>query len=114
MKRTQRSRREKDLLSKLSGLINYSEYIHANLVNVKRVCGNKNCKCITKGEKHESLYLTTIRKDGKRKMIYIPKNLEEEVKKMVARYFKIRDIIEEISDINLERVLSKKKWCLKG
>ncbi|MBM3708125.1 MAG: hypothetical protein FJW69_07285 [Actinobacteria bacterium] len=90
-------------------MINYSEYIHANLVNVKRRCGNKNCRCMTKGQKHISLYLTTVRKDGARKMIYIPKNLEEEVKQMVASYFRIRDIIEEVSDINLERVLSKKK-----
>jgi len=109
MKRSERSRREKDLLSKLSGMINYSEYIHANLVNVARTCGNKNCRCITKGQKHISLYLTTVRKDGARKMIYIPKALEEEVKNMVARYFKIRDIIEEVSDINLKRVLLKKK-----
>ncbi|MBM3702037.1 MAG: hypothetical protein FJW63_03415 [Actinobacteria bacterium] len=109
MKRTQRSRREKDLLSKLSNMINYSEYIHANLVNVARTCGNKNCRCITKGQKHISLYLTTVRKDGIRKMIYIPKALEEEVRQMVDRYFRIRDIIEEVSDINLERMLSKKK-----
>jgi len=109
MKRTQRSRREKDLLSKLSNMINYSEYIHANLVNVARTCGNKNCRCIKKGQKHISLYLTTTRKDGVRKMIYIPKNLEEEVRQMVNRYFKIRDIIEKVSDINLQRVLAKKK-----
>jgi len=108
MKRAGRTRREKDLLSKLSNMINYSEYIHANLVDVARTCGNKNCKCITKGEKHVSLYLTTTRKDGKRKMIYIPKKLEEEVRQMVKRYFKIRDMIEEVSGINLQRVLSKK------
>ena len=42
-------------------------------------------------------------------MIYIPKKLEEEVRQMVERYFKIRDMIEEVSDINLQRVLSKKK-----
>ena len=109
MKRAGRTRQEKDILSKLSGMINYSEYIHANLVNVARTCGNKNCKCITKGEKHISLYLTTTRKDGARKMIYIPKKLEEEVRQMVARYFKIRDMIESVSDINLQRALSKKQ-----
>jgi len=76
-------------------MINYSEYIHANLVNVARTCGNKNCRCITKGQKHVSLYLTTVRKDG--------------VRQMVARYFRIRDIIEQVSDINLKRVLAKKK-----
>jgi len=109
MKRPGRTRQEKDILSKLSGMINYSEYIHANLVNVARTCGNKNCKCITKDQKHISLYLTTIRKDGARKMIYIPKKLEEEVRVMVARYFKIRDMIETVSDINLQRALSKKQ-----
>jgi intergrase/recombinase len=88
------------------------EFIHANLVNVVRSCGNKNCKCITKGKKHISLYLTTTRKDGVRKMIYIPKKLEEEAKQMVTRYFKIRDIIKTVSDINLKRVLSKKQQCL--
>ena len=31
MKRAAMERREKDLISNLSGLINYSEYIHANL-----------------------------------------------------------------------------------
>jgi len=41
-------------------------------------------------------------------MIYIPKKLEEEVRQMASRYFKIRDMIEEVSDINLQRVLSKK------
>ncbi|MCL4376947.1 MAG: hypothetical protein M1409_00995 [Actinobacteria bacterium] len=109
MKRVGRTRQEKDLLSKLSGMINYSEYIHANLVDVARTCGNKNCRCKIKGEKHISLYLTTTRKDGVRKMIYIPNKLEEEVRVMVARYFKIRDMIETVSDINLERALSKKK-----
>ena len=109
MKRAGRTRQEKDLLSKLSGMINYSEYIHANLVNVARSCGNKNCRCTTKGEKHISLYLTTTRKDGVRKMIYIPKKLEEEVRQMVTRYFKIRDMVETMSDINLQRVLSKKQ-----
>ena len=58
---------------------------------MERVCGNKNCKCIREGKKHVSLYLTTVKKDGKRNMIYIPKKLEE------------------VAAINLERLLGKKK-----
>ena len=54
------------------------------------------------------MYLTTIRKDGKRKAIYIPRKLEEETKSMVDRYFKIKETLEEISDINLKRLLEKK------
>ena len=73
-------RRERDLLSNLSGLINYSQYIPINLTVMERICGYKNCKCIREGKKHILLYLTPVRKDGKRNMIYIPKKLEDEVK----------------------------------
>jgi len=109
MKKAGRTRTEKDILSNLSNMVNYSEYIHANLEDIARTCGNKNCRCITKSQKHISLYLITIRRDGVRKMIYITKKLKEEARQMADRYFRIMDIIEEVSDINLERVLSKKK-----
>jgi hypothetical protein len=109
MRRNEMTKREKDLLSKLSKIINYSEFIHANLTIAKRTCGNPRCRCVLEGKKHASLYLTTIRKDGKRKSVYIPKRLEEEVKAAVKRYFKIRDTLEEVSDINLLRLLSKKE-----
>ena len=109
MRRNVMTRREKDLLSKLSRIINYSEFVHANLTIARRTCGNPRCRCALEGKKHVSLYLTTTRKDGKRKSIYIPKRLEEDVKAAVARYFKIKDNLEEVSDINLARLLSKKE-----
>jgi len=109
MRRNAMTRREKDLLSRLSKIINYSDFIHANLTIAKRTCGNPRCRCIREGKKHVSLYLTTTRKDGKRKSIYIPKRLEEDAKAVVARYFKIKDTLEEVSDINLARLLDKKK-----
>ena len=108
MRRNAMARREKDLLSRLSKIINYSEFIHANLTIAKRTCGNPRCRCIREGKKHVSLYLTTTRKDGKRKSIYIPKRLEEDAKAAVARYFKIKDTLEEVSDINLKRLLEEK------
>ncbi len=108
MKRTQMTRKEKDLLSKITKILNYSEFIHANLTTVARTCGHSNCRCIREGKKHISMYLTTIRKGGKRKAIYIPKRLEEETRIMAQRYFKIKDTLEEISDINLKRLLRKK------
>ena len=103
------TRREKDLLSRLSKIINYSEYIHANLTIAKRTCGNPRCRCIREGKKHVSLYLTTTRKDGKRKSIYIPRRLEDKAREYTERYFKIKDALEEVSDINLKRLLEEKK-----
>ena len=42
-------------------------------------------------------------------MIYIPKKLEGEVKACAERFFKIKEILEEVAAINLERLLGKKK-----
>jgi len=109
MKRAAMERREKDLLSKASRILNYSEYIHANLFTMERVCGNKNCRCIREGKKHKSIYLATMTKEKKRKMIYIPRRLEDKAKEYTERYFKIKDVLEEVSDINLARLLEEKK-----
>jgi len=109
MRRNEMTRHEKDLLSRLSKIINYSEFVHANLTIAKRTCGNPRCRCVVEGKKHISLYLTTTRKNGKRKSVYIPKRLEKDVEAAVARYFKIKNTLEEVSDINLSRLLSKKE-----
>ena len=109
MKRAAMSRPEKDLLSKITRILNYSEYIHANLVTMERVCGNKNCRCIREGKKHKSLYLATMTREGKRKMVYIPRRLESKAKAYVDRYFKIKEGLERVSDINLVRLLEEKK-----
>ena len=108
MKRAAMERREKDLLSKITRILNYSEYIHANLFTMERVCGNKNCRCIREGKKHKSVYLSTMIKDGKRKMIYIPRRLEDKAKEYTERYFKIKEGLERVSDINLKRLLEEK------
>lgn len=108
MRRAAMERREKDLLSKITRILNYSEYIHANLFTMERVCGNKNCRCIREGKKHKSVYLSTMTKDGKRKMIYIPRRLEDKAKEYTERYFKIKEGLERVSDINLKRLLEEK------
>lgn len=107
MKKAAISRLEKDLISRITRLLNYSELINANLVIMERVCGNSNFSCIMEG-KNRSLYLVTMSKERKRKMIYIPKRLEEKAKAYVDRYFKIKEGLEMISDINLGRLLEEK------
>ena len=42
-------------------------------------------------------------------MIYVPKDLEEEVKAKISAYLKIKDLTEKISEINYEHLKLKKK-----
>ena len=94
--------------SHLAKLVGKGSFLRGSPVVMKRVCGNKNCKCLLEGRLHSSLYISK-NKDGKRNMIYIPKDLEEEVRSKISAYQKIKDLTEKISEINYAQFKLKKK-----
>lgn len=98
----------KKTISYLVRLVSKGKFLRGNPVIMKRVCGNKNCKCIKEGKKHESLYISK-NKAGTRKMIYVPKPLEEEVRGKLKTYQKIKKLTERISEINYKELEIKKK-----
>jgi hypothetical protein len=71
-----------------------------------RVCGKKSCKC-AQGEKHVSLYLAA-RVGKKRKMLYIPPDLEEAARRLVENGKKVEELLEDISQASLERLVEQK------
>ncbi len=74
--------------------------IKGSLVELKRVCGKPNCRC-QKGEKHTSLYLSQSRQ-GKTKMIYVPRKSELEVKQAIKRHKQLLGIVEELSELSIK------------
>lgn len=94
--------------SHLAKLISKGSFLRGNPVVMKRTCGNKNCRCFLEGKLHESLYVSK-NKDGDRKMIYVPKDMEEQVKAKLAAYQKVKDLTEKISEINYEHLKLKKQ-----
>jgi len=86
-------------------------FVNGSIVKVSRRCGNKNCKCYTRGEKHKSLYLQ-YKVAGGTKAVYIPVDMENEVKKWNQEYKKLKEIIAEISKINksiIRKYVSEKR-----
>jgi len=98
----------KNTTSHLTKLIGRGKFLRGNPVIMERVCGNDNCRCILEGKKHKSLYISK-NKDGKRKMIYVPKRLEEEVAAKLGAYQKIKKLTEKISEINYRELDIEKK-----
>jgi hypothetical protein len=78
----------------------------ASLVVMARTCGKKGCKCAD-GEKHVSLYLAT-RLGNKRKMLYIPPDLEEAARRLVENGRKVEELVEEMSQASLEHLVAQK------
>lgn len=92
------TRKRGGLLKKLSEA---GPFVDGSLVKVKRRCGNKNCKCFLLGQKHECYYLQHKIK-GVTKGVYIPVDLEDEVKEWNKEYKKIKKLITDISKTNME------------
>jgi hypothetical protein len=98
---------ERSKRSALAQLISREQFIRGNLVLMKRACGKAGCHC-QRGEKHESLYLAQSYK-GKKRMVYIPKRLEKDVRQWVKHYKKARMLMDKISHIGWQEIKLKKQ-----
>jgi hypothetical protein len=93
--------------SKLAKLVHERPFIQASLVTMTHTCGKPTCRCV-RGQKHVSLYLAT-RLEGKRKMIYVPRCLEDMVRTWVQTYQESGQLSRRISAQCMERFLKEKK-----
>jgi len=77
------------------------DVIRGSAVIMERVCGSGSCRCM-KGHKHRSLYVSQYHK-GAARMVYIPKEFEKKVLRMVGNYRMLKSAIYKASELNLER-----------
>jgi hypothetical protein len=98
---------ERRARSRLAKVLHERQLLHASTVRMARVCGNPNCKC-TRGEKHVSLYLAG-RKDGKQRMLFVPRDWEEKVRAWVGNYREVKKLLEEVCEEGWNRVVNRKE-----
>lgn len=89
----------------LSLMTGQAKVIRGTLVLMKRVCGNKRCRC-SRGQKHESLYISQSRK-GITRMVYIPRQDEAKVRQYTENYKRIKNLLNKISEINLKLLIKR-------
>lgn len=91
--------RRRDALQKRLGRL--GPFVNGSLVLIARTCGNSaHCRC-SRGEKHVNTYLSYAAK-GRTKMVYIPVDLERDVRQWSAEYRELKEIIAEISELQKE------------
>jgi hypothetical protein len=93
---------ERHLRSKLSQIAYEAGFLRGSLSVRERVCGKPRCKC-TRGQKHVSLYLV-VSAGGKYRQLFIPKELEGQVRSWVENHRRARELLEEVSRICQEKV----------
>lgn len=92
------TRRRDALLKRLRAT---GPFINGSVVLIARTCGNSDhCHC-RRGPKHVSTYLT-FAVAGKTQTIYVPVDLETDVRRWSAQYRDIKDLIREIGNVQRE------------
>ena len=98
---------ERSARSRLAQLLHDHEVIRGSVVTMARRCGKAGCRC-NQGEKHVSLYLS-VKIEGKRRMVYIPAHLEDEVRRRVETYREVERLTHVVSEACVDRVLERKR-----
>lgn len=107
MGRAQMPAREREWRSRLAQLVHAHPLMRAT-VNVRMVtCGKAGCRC-TQGERHRAVYLVCNVK-GKRRQLFIPADLEEEVLQWVENYKKAMKLLENLSEDAWEELRRRKE-----
>jgi len=84
----------------LAELADCGNAIKGSLTRNRRRCGKPQCRC-TQGKLHESLAIT-YKQERKSCLVHVPEHLQKQAKDAVKDYHKIKEIIEQISKINVD------------
>lgn len=102
------SDQERWLYSRLRELLKEPGLLRGNLVEMKRQCGKKTCRCQQPESKHRALCLG-FSLNGKHRTVYIPAAWEDPVRQWVRRYSEARELLEQLSLLFLDRLQNRKR-----
>ena len=88
------------LLKKLGRL---EPFVDGSVVLIARTCGNsQQCHC-SRGSKHVSTYLT-YKVKGKTHTLYVPVDLESQVRRWSERYHKVKALAAQVCGLQREMI----------
>jgi hypothetical protein len=97
---------ERALRSRLAKLIHDEPLLRGTLSTRRITCGTSGCHC-AKGEKHLCLYLSCSRA-GQVEQLFIPRDLEEQVRRWVRNHHTARERLEKLSELSWEKLRAQK------
>jgi hypothetical protein len=106
LSRTKLSARERNFRSRMAQLASGQWLLRGNLSKRAGKCGKPNCHC-SRGELHPSLYLVQSHQ-GKLRQICVPHVWQTRVRQAVRDYRKMQELIEEISELEWERLKERR------
>jgi hypothetical protein len=93
---------ERRLRSRLVQLLSGHGVPRGTLSARERTCGKSGCRC-ARGEKHGGLYLV-FSEEGRLRQVFVSRTQERRVRLWVAQYREIRELLETLARLHLERL----------
>lgn len=87
---------ERQERSRLARLVHREPFLRGSLIDSTFKCGKDNCWCAKSDKGHPACYLS-IRVGSKRKMIYVPKDQEKQMREWVKNH---KEIIKRIATVS--------------
>ena len=92
--------RKNQILKSISTIM---DMMKGSLAESYRPCGKPSCKKCQHGQFHHG-YFFSYRVKGKQKMFYVPQKHYPLVKKLSDNWKHLKDLIEELTDINVQLI----------
>ena len=83
-------------------LAQYSECFRGSVTSVCSTCNRANCICRKKSSSLMAYRLTYKDRHQKTRTVYVRREQLPKVRKMIANYARIRSIIEQLVEVNIE------------
>lgn len=93
-----------ELLRELSGLL---LLMRGSYFERFSVCGRGNCNC-HQGERHGPRGYVTVNMAGKQRQFYVPQSQLERIQEGISQYRRLMEIVEEVTNLNLELMREQK------
>ena len=90
----------------LERIISLDQVIKGSVIEMKRYCGKKNCRCYRTKAPHKSLFIS-FRYEGKTRMIPVEKDQVAKIKRRIKDYKELKAAIDELARINAESIRRK-------
>lgn len=94
----------KQLLARIRAL---GPMVHGSLVEAKRKCGKKGCRC-TRGEPHTAFYLSR-RVEGKTRLEHVSRNRVKSVRRWRKEHARLVELVEELTTALLQELRESKE-----
>jgi hypothetical protein len=100
----------KDLTKKrkllLTELDRYSEFVRGSINSVCATCNRARCICRKKSTRR-AYRLTYKDSQQKTRIVYVPRDQLPKMRKMIANYARVRKLIEQLVETNIEEFKEK-------